>query len=234
MFDHSEEQRKEEEELKEKARKRLEMERKAKDMLKALPPIPEDGHANHRSWEAQLSASDVKQELQASREMDALRSKQHADPDPGALLAKDLRGAFLNYLGSNSPHHLASASARASAREEADMAHHQSWEAKLTAEDMKNQMLSSRERDSLASSVVGSADANNTLRERDEGVGGAGGKDKNVSDEDSKDKVEVGSSGGSGTLLPLIHQVGQSIGLNDVLKNSVESFNLAFRPIPIS
>eukprot|EP00439_Symbiodinium_sp_Y106_P032268 s2889_g3.t2 len=164
-----EEQRKEEEELKEKARKRLEMERKAKDMLKALPPIPEDGHANHRSWEAQLSASDVKQELQASREMDALRSKQHADPDPGALLAKDLRGAFLNYLGSNSPHHLASASARASAREEADMAHHQSWEAKLTAEDMKNQMLSSRERDSLASSVVGSADANNTLRERDEG-----------------------------------------------------------------
>ena len=30
MFDHSEEQRKEEEELKEKARKRLEMERKAK------------------------------------------------------------------------------------------------------------------------------------------------------------------------------------------------------------
>jgi len=112
------------------------------------------------------------------------------------------------------------------------MAHHQSWEAKLTAEDMKNQMLSSRERDSLASSVVGSADANNTLRERDEGVGGAGGKDKNVSDEDSKDKVEVGSSGGSGTLLPLIHQVGQSIGLNDVLKNSVESFNLAFRQSP--
>ncbi|CAE7350375.1 unnamed protein product [Symbiodinium microadriaticum] len=225
-----EEQRKEEEELKEKAKKRLEMERKAKDMLKALPPIPEDGHANHRSWEAQLSASDVKQELQASREMDALRSKQHADP--GALLAKDLRGAFLTYLGSNSPHHLASASARASAGEEADMAHHQSWEAKLTAEDMKNQMLSSRERDSLASSAVGSADANKTLRERDEGVSGAGGKGKNIGDGDAEDKVEVGSSGGSGTLLPLIHQVGQSIGLNDVLKNSVESFNLAFRQSP--
>ena len=59
---------------------------------------------------------------------------------------------------------------------------------------------------------MGSADANKTLKERDEGVGGAGGlqrlqpawslrvalpgptgKDKNVSDEDSKDKVEVGT-----------------------------------------
>ncbi|CAE7210417.1 unnamed protein product [Symbiodinium natans] len=225
-----EEEKKMEEARREEERKKLEMERKTKEMMKSLPPIPEDGHANHRSWEAQLSSSDVKHELEASREMDSLRSKQHADP--GSLLAKEMRGAFLTFLGPEGPpHHLASASARASAREEADMAHHQSWESKLTAEDMKNQMISSRESDSLASDAAnGSGDGSNGGNGGLNG-GKGDGKDTDVNATDAKDKVELGAAG-SGTLLPLIQQVGQSIGLNDFLKNNVESFNLAFRQSP--
>ncbi|CAK9116991.1 unnamed protein product [Durusdinium trenchii] len=241
------------------ANEREEIEEKAKEMLKSLPPLPEDDQANHRSWESQLSSKDVKHQMEASREMDKLRDKQHA----GAFFVQGRRPAsgFLHFADPQAPPgHFSSESARASATEEEDHANHRSWEAKLTAEDLKSQMTASRERDSLRGKPLAEAGGNEGA---DEGAGGASGGASSegsggirgkrgegrgaakrsadlTGDEDEgemKDKTEVevtkepgGAEAASRVvLLPVVRQIGESVGLHSSLQNHITTFDLALK-----
>eukprot|EP00913_Durusdinium_trenchii_P009540 g8964.t1 len=226
------------------ANEREEIEEKAKEMLKSLPPLPEDDQANHRSWESQLSSKDVKHQMEASREMDKLRDKQHA----GAFFVQGRRPAsgFLHFADPQAPPgHFSSESARASATEEEDHANHRRWLLRLTAEDLKSQMTASRERDSLRGKPLAEAGGNEGA---DEGAGGASG---GASSEGSGgirgkrgegrgaakrsadltgDEDEGGAEAASRVvLLPVVRQIGESVGLHSSLQNHITTFDLALK-----